>query len=127
MAAGETATVIDRKPALYHSLLLSWICLTAMDTYFKATSKTYEEIFKRKECWSWLGLVFDRFYDHVFNIFSIGMLLLLGFPPSLTSYEVLEVWLIRVGVMKRKKVRKQTYISFGCSKEELCSYCQRSR
>lgn len=49
------------------------------------------------------------------------MLLFLGFPPSLTSYEILEVCLIHVGVMKRKKVRKQTYISFGYSKEELCS------
>lgn len=49
--------------------------------------------------------MFARFSGHVLNIFNIKMLLFLGFQPSLTSHEVLEIGLICVGVMKRKKVR----------------------
>lgn len=64
---------------------------------------------------SWPGLVFDRVYGRVFNIFNIKMFPFLGFLPSLTSYEVLEVWLIR----QVKKVRQQTCISLQFSKEEL--------
>ena len=102
--------------ALHHALVCSGIPLPLPNTDFKAASKTYEDIFKRKKCWSWPGLVFDSFYG---RIFSIRMLLFLGFPPSLTFYAVLGVWLVRAGVVKRKKVGKQTHISFGFSKEEL--------
>lgn len=47
MAAGETTTVIEREMAPHHALTLSGIRLTLPNTYFKAISKTYEEIFKR--------------------------------------------------------------------------------
>lgn len=40
-----------------------------------------------------LRLMFARFSGHVLNIFNIKMLLFLGFRPSLTSHEVLEIGL----------------------------------